>query len=148
LTPFQSAHTLLIVKIDFKSIYLSKTDDELIALAVNRHSLEPEAQSALWDELRRRNLTYPHLRARPAEIPLPGQNPAFNTPAKLAALMMCLGLVGLGLTYRIAVAQVHQLGIFVAACVLGWGPIFFFIAWATRRALRNRGPRVFKNQRP
>jgi hypothetical protein len=144
LTAVQSAHTLLIVKIDFESIYLSKTDDELLALAVNRHSLEPEAQSALWDELRRRKLTDPHLRARPDEIPLRGQNPAFNTPARIAALVMCLGLVGLGLTYILAVAQVHQLGIFVAACVLVWGPIFLFIAWATRRTLRNRGPRVLK----
>ena len=128
LTAGQLVLRLLIVKVDFKSIFLSKTSDELLALAVSRHSLEPEAQSALWDELRRRKLTDPHLRLRasPDETPPVGQNPAFNTPAKIAALAMCVGLVGLGLTYIIAVAQGHQLGIFVVACALVWGPIFLF----------------------
>ena len=137
------------MKVDFKSTYLSKTNDELLTLASIRHSLEPEAQSALWDELRRRELTDPRLRlCTMDEIPFRAQNPAFNTPAKIAALVMSVGLVGLALTYLIAAAQVHQLGIFVVACVLIWGPIFLFVAWATRRALRNRAPRVFKNQRP
>ena len=66
----------------------------------------------------------------------------------MAALVMSLGFVGLVLTYLIAAAEVHQLGLFVVACLLVWGPIFLFIAWATRRALRDRGPRPFKNQRP
>jgi hypothetical protein len=139
---------LLIVKVDFKSIYLSKKSDELLALAVGRHSLEPEAQSALWDELRRRKLTDPRLRAKPDETPPAGQNPAFNAPAKIAAVVMCAGLVGLVLTYIIAAAQGHQLGIFITACALIWGPIFLFIAWATRRALRNRGPSNFRDQKP
>ena len=149
MTPTQSAHTLLIVKVDFKSVYLSKTNDEILALAVSRHSLEPEAQSALWDELRRRKLTDPRLRLRARSDGAPvGQNPAFNTPAKIAALAMCAGLVGLALTYIIAVAQGHQLGIFIVACALIWGPIFLFIAWATRRALRDRGPSDFRDQKP
>ena len=138
------------MKVDFKSIYLSKTSDELLVLAASRHSLEPEAQSALWDELRRRKLTDPRLRLRltPDETPPVGQNPAFNTPAKIAALVMCGGLVGLALTYIIAVAQGHRLGIFVVGCALVWGPIFLFIAWATRRALRNRGRSDFRDQKP
>ena len=138
------------MKVDFTSIYLSKTNDELLALAVDLRSLEPDAQSALWDELRRRKLTDPRLRPRsgPDEIPFIAQNPAFNTPAKIAAIVTCLGLLGLGLTFIIAAAQVHQLGIVAVAYVLIWGPIFLVIGWATRRALHNRAPRTLKNHRP
>jgi len=139
---------LLIVKVDFKSIYLSKTSDELLALAVSHHSLEPAAQSALWDELRRRKLTDPRLRAKPDETTLVGQNPAFNAAAKIAAVVMCAGLVGLVFTYIIAAGQGHQLGLFIAAYALVWGPVFLLIAWATRRALRNRGPSDFRDQKP
>ena len=59
------------MKLDLTSIYSSKTDDELLALAVERHSLEPEAQAALWAELKRRRLTDPSLRPRsmPDEVP-------------------------------------------------------------------------------
>jgi hypothetical protein len=46
---------------ELQRVYSDKTDDELLALAVERKSLEPEAQSLLWDELQRRKLTDPHL---------------------------------------------------------------------------------------
>jgi len=71
LTLGQSPHRLLIVKLDLTSLYSSKTDDELLALAVERHSLEPEAESALWAELKRRKLTDPSLRhhSMPDELP-------------------------------------------------------------------------------
>ena len=59
-----------------------------------------------------------------------------------------VAIVGLALTYIIAVAQGHRLGIFVVGCALVWGPIFLFIAWATRRALRNRGRSDFRDQKP
>jgi hypothetical protein len=52
------------------------------------------------------------------------------------------------LTVVITFAEVQQPGVLVLAYVLVWGPIFVTIAWATRRALRNRGPRSLKNQRP
>ena len=59
------------MKLDLTSLYSSKTDDELLALAVERHSLEPEAQSALWAELKRRKVTDPSLRhhSMPDELP-------------------------------------------------------------------------------
>ena len=135
-----------IVKLNFKSNYSFKTNDELLALATNRQSLEYEAQSALRDELMRRSLADSHLRhgGSLGETPLRGQNLAFNTLAKIAALAMSIGLLALAFTYVVAVAQGHQLGIFLAACVLVWGPIFLVIAWATRRALRSRqAPRQF-----
>jgi hypothetical protein len=125
----------------------TQTNDERLTLTSIRHSLEPEAL-ALWDELRRRKLTDPRRRlCRMDEVPFRAQNAACNTPANIAARVMRVGLVGLALTYLIAAAKVHQLGIFVVACVLIWGPIFLFIAWATRRALRQRAPSVLKNQR-
>ena len=143
LTLDQSLHRLLIVKLDLTSIYSSKTDDELLALAVERHSLEPEAQSALWAELKRRKLTDPSLRhhAMPEELPFPKQNPAFNTPAKIGALAIFLWTVGMGLTYAIAASHAHMLGTLVVGYVLICGPIFAGIAWGTHRALRNRSPR-------
>jgi hypothetical protein len=128
-----------VVKLDLTSIYSSKTDDELLVLAVERHSLEPEAQSALWAELKRRRLTDPALRhgSMPDEVPFLKQNPAFNTPAKIAAVLLLLWIVGLGLTYVIASSQDHMLGTLVVGYVLIFGPIFGAIAWATRRALRS-----------
>ena len=45
---------------------------------------------------------------------------AASPPAKIAALVMCGGLVGVALTYIIAVAQGHRLGIFVVGCALCW----------------------------
>ena len=108
------------MKVDLTAIYSSKTDDELLALAVERHSLEPAAQSALWAELKRRKLTDPSLRHRSMtdELPFPKQNPAFNTPAKIAALWMFLSLVGLGLTFAIAAGKAHVLGTLVVGYVL------------------------------
>jgi hypothetical protein len=140
---------LLIVKLDLTSIYSSKTDDELLALAVERHSLEPEAQAALWAELKRRKLTDPSLRHRsmPDEVPFPKQNPAFNTPAKIAAVSIFLWMVGLGLTFAIAASQAHMLGTLVVAYILICGPIFAAIAWATHRALHNRSPRSSTNRK-
>ena len=126
-------------------VYSLKTDDELVALAGERNSLEPEARSVLWTELRRRKLTDPsvlHRRATDEVAPLT-QNPAFNFPAKAAAGLMGLGVAGVLLTLIIAAAQVHLLFKFILAFVLVWGPIFAVLAWATRRALRNP---ALKNQ--
>jgi len=126
-------------------VYSSKTDDELLALAVERTSLEREAQSVLAGELRRRKLTdprFPHHRATDGVVPL-AQNPAFNFPARAAAGLMFLGCAGVLLTLIIAAAQVHLLFKFVLAFALVWGPIFAILAWATRRALRNP---ALKNQ--
>ena len=126
-------------------VYSSKTDDELLALVVERTSLEPEAQSILSSGLRRRKLTDPRvLHHRATEQVAPSaQNPAFNFPARVAGSVMLLGCAGFLLTFIIAVAQVHQLFKFILALVLVWGPIFTVIAWATRRSLRNP---ALKNQ--
>jgi hypothetical protein len=127
--------------------YSSKTDDELLALAVERTSLEPEAQSILSAELRRRKLTDPRfLHHRATDEAALAQNPAFNFPAKAAAGLMFLGCVGVLLTLIIAAAQVHLLFKFILVFVLVWGPIFAVLAWATRRALRNPPSRI-KNAR-
>ena len=120
-------------------VYSLKTDDELVALAGERNSLEPEARSVLWTELRRRKLTGPsvlHRRATDEVAPL-AQNPAFNFPAKAAAGSMVLACAGFLLTLIIAAAHVHLLFKVILAFVLVWGPIFAILAWATRRALRN-----------
>src|ERR1700681_891937 len=42
---------------DFSTEYSQRSDDELLHLASERHSLTPEAAAALDAELRRRNLT-------------------------------------------------------------------------------------------
>ena len=126
-------------------VYSSKTDDELLALAVERTSLEPEAQSVLSAELRRRKLTDPrflHHRATDEVAPL-AKNPAFNFPAKAAAGLIFLACAGFLLTLIIAAAQVHLLLKFILAFVLVWSPIFAVLAWVTRRALRNP---ALKNQ--
>jgi hypothetical protein len=81
------------------------------------------------------------------KLPFHKQNPAFNTPAKIAALWMFLSLVGLGLSFAIAAAKAHMLGTLVLGYVLIWGPIFAAIAWATHRALRNRTPRSPTNRK-
>lgn len=120
-------------------VYSSKTDDELLALAVERNSLEPQARSVLWAELRRRKLTDPRFLHRRAidEVPPLTQNPAFNFPARTAAGLMVLACAGFLFTIVIAAAQVHLLFKVILAFVLVWGPIFVVLAWATRRALRN-----------
>ena len=43
--------------IDFSTEYSERSDDELLQLATQRHSLTTEAAAALDAELRRRNLT-------------------------------------------------------------------------------------------
>jgi hypothetical protein len=65
-------------------VYSCKTDDELLALAVERKSLEQEAQSVLWDELRRRKLPLSFLPHMKASDRMSGENPAWNLPAKCA----------------------------------------------------------------
>src|SRR5262249_23909296 len=101
-----------------------------------RRSLEPEAQSALWAELHRRKLTDPGLRPRttPDGPPFTKQNPAFNTPAKIGAAWLLLGIIGFGFIF----VEAHLLCSAVLMSYLVWGPIFAMIAWATHRALRNR----------
>jgi len=91
-------------------VYSSKTDDKLLALAIELTSLEPEAQSALSAELGRRKLTGQRIRRHRAtdEVAPLAQNPAFNFPAKAAAGLMFLGCVGLLLTFVIAVAHVSR----------------------------------------
>lgn len=137
------------MKPDFKELYSSKTDDEILAQAVDLHSLEPEAQIVLRTELRRRNLTDQHLwpRTEPDEVPFLAQNPAFNSPAKVAGVLILLGMVGLGLSFVIAAAQAQMLITMVLLYVLVWGPIFLAIAWATRRALRNRRSHSVRDQK-
>ena len=137
------------MKPDLKERYSSKTDDELLALAVDLHSLEPEAQTVLLAELRQRELSDRHLwpHTEPDEVPFLAQNPAFNSPAKVAGAVILLGMVGLGLSFVIAAAQAQMLTTMVLLYVLVWGPIFGAIAWATRRALRNRPPDSVKNQK-
>ena len=89
-------------------VYLSKTDDELLALAVERKSLEPEAQSVLGEELRRRKLTHRHLLHPSASGGMSGQNLAWNLPAKVAAVVLLVGCGAFGLTVVIAVAREHR----------------------------------------
>jgi hypothetical protein len=59
---------------------------------------------------------------------------------------MALGLVGLLLSAAIAFAHEHVLFNIAVAFALVWGPIFLTIAWATRRALRNRPVGSAENQ--
>jgi len=128
---------------DLASVYASKTDDELLTLAVERRSLESEAQSALWAELHRRKLTSSGLRPRatPDDPPFTKQNPAFNTPAKIGAAWFLLALIGFGLVFATVAYKAHLLGTAVLTYVLVWGPIFAMIAWATHRTIRNGKPR-------
>lgn len=125
---------------DLASVYSSKTDDELLALAADHASLEPEARPVLWAELGRRKLTDPHLwrGAVLDEVPFLAQNPAFNIPAKIATALLLVFVVSFGLFLMIAVEESHQVFTFALVFILVWGPIFAAIAWATRRALRNR----------
>ena len=120
-------------------VYSSKTDDELLALAVERTSLEPEAQSILWAELRRRKLTDPRFLHRRAsdEVPPSAQNPAFNFPAKTAAVVMFLWCAGFLLIFIRLAAHDHVLTSAILVFVLVWGPIFAVLAWLARRALRD-----------
>jgi hypothetical protein len=120
-------------------VYSSKTDDELLALAVERTSLEPEARSILWAELRRRKLTDPRFLHRRAtdEVSPSAQNPAFNFPAKVAAGVASLGCTGVLLAFIIAAAHGRVLLSAILAVVLVWGPIFAVLAWLARRALRD-----------
>ena len=132
------------MNLDFASVFACKTDDELLVLAVNRRSLEPDAQSALWDELRRRNLTDPRLRPhpKPDEIPFPANNPAFNTPAKIGFALIVLFFYGTAATFFIGLIRkdVHwkqELLTLLLGFLFIFGPIFAAVAWGTRRALRN-----------
>lgn len=129
----------LVVGPDLGNVYSSKTDDELLSLAADRASLEPEAQTALWAELKRRKMTDPHLwqNAAPDEVPFRAQNPAFNTPAKIAygVLFVCFAAIGIRVLIEMDSREFLK---FVLAFILLWGPIFAVIAWATRRALRGR----------
>jgi hypothetical protein len=52
----------------------------------------------------------------------PHENPAFNTPAKVAAIVMFLGIVGFGLTLIVAASQVHKLLTLVLAYPLFGDP--------------------------
>jgi hypothetical protein len=124
----------------FANVYSSKTDDELLVLAGERKSLTPEAQSALWAELGRRRLTDPHLLHRNTrdEVSPSGENPAFNFPAKVAAVTMGLAVVAMLLTLARVAAHDHVLPKAILVVALVWGPIFAALAWGTRRALRNR----------
>jgi hypothetical protein len=126
-------------------VYVSKTDDELLALALERKSLEPAAQSVLWAELRRRKLTHPRLLHPSASTEIGGQNLAFNLSAKVGAVVMLVAYGALGLTLAIAVAREHQFFKLVLVFMLFWGPIFAVIAWATHRALRNRHDKSGRN---
>lgn len=119
-------------------VYSCKTDDELHTLAVERKSLEPQAQSVLWDELRRRELTLPLLPHTQPSDRMSGENPAWNLPAKSAAVVMLVGWGALGLRLVIAVAREHQLLNLLLLSVVSWGPLLAAIPWGTKRALRNR----------
>jgi len=135
------------VHVDFNAAYFRKTDDELLALAADSRSLEPKAQSVLLDELRRRKIVHAQLlhKSEPPEVLVVGNNPAFNVPARIAALITALGLLGFLLSMIVAAVQVHQFWIFVLVFALIWGSIFALIAWGTHLVLRNRGARALKN---
>lgn len=128
-------------------VYSCKTNDELLALAVERKSLEPQAQSVLWDELRRRKLTLPLLPHATPSDRMSGENPAWNLPAKSAAVVMLLGWGALGLRLVIAVAREHQLLNLLLLFVVFWGPLLAAIAWGAKRALRNRTHSSARNDR-
>lgn len=127
------------VRLNFLENYASKTDGELLALAGESMSLDPDARLVLWQELDRRRLS--PARFRPSEASgqeeIPGANPAFNIPAVIAASALALGLIGLLLRAVFAFAQEGHLFEVVVGGLLLWGPIFGAIAWATKRALRN-----------
>ena len=128
------------VRPNFAENYASKTDGELLALAGESTTLDPDARSALWAELDRRKLSPP--RFRPLEISnaeeIPGANPAFNIPAMIAASALALGLIVLLLRAVFEFAHEGHPFEVVAVWLLLWGPIFGAIAWATRRALKDK----------
>jgi hypothetical protein len=132
---------------DLELVYSAKTDDELFALAADRRSLEPDAQSVLWTELRRRKLSDSHPLHPRATDEIPKTNLAFNLPAKVGAAVMLLGLGAFGLTLGIAAAREHRFFNLVLVLVLFWGPIFATIVWATQHALRNRPHSSRRNHR-
>jgi hypothetical protein len=132
---------------DLERVYSAKTNDELIALAAQRRSLEPDAQTVLWTELRRRKLTDSHLLRPSAAYKTPSQNLSFNLPAKAGAVVILLVLGAFGLTLGIAAAREHQFFNLALIFVLFWGPILAAIAWGTQRALRNRPHSSSRNQR-
>jgi hypothetical protein len=124
----------------FAGVYSSKTDDELLGLAAEYKSLTPEAQSALWAELRRRKLTDPHFLhcGTPEGVPPSGENAAFNFPAKVGAVTMFVAVIALLLTLARVAAYDHVLPKAILVVALVWAPIFAALVWATRRALRSR----------
>jgi len=128
----------------FSELYSAKTNEELLALAAEQELLEPIAKIQLRDELARRNLHAPSGKHSPSESDLnaidPKQNPAFNTPAKIASViyLFCLaGLVVAGLSglWR----EDKRLIVYVAgSTIIVFGPVFGAIIWATRRHLQKR----------
>ena len=127
---------------DLSSSYSAKTDDELLELFLERRSLESEAESLLWDEIKRRKLKVPHHRANPErdDVPFLQQNPAFNAPAKIGASFFIL-------TFLFLFAELvflpkydsewreHFAYIFGGFLII-FGPIFVGIALVTRRMLK------------
>jgi len=127
---------------DLSFSYSAKTDDELLELFLERRSLEPEAESLLWDEIKRRRLKVPHHHAAPEpdEVPFLHQNPALNTPAKIGASIFILAFLVLFVELVFLPKydpewRKHFAYIF-GGFLLIFGPIFAGIALVTRRMLK------------
>jgi hypothetical protein len=130
------------VKNDLSSSYSAKTDDELLELFLDRRSLEPEAQSLLWDQIRLRRLKVPHYQTAPEldEVPFLQQNAAFNTPAKIGASIFILAffvlLVELVFLPKYDTEWRKHFAYIFGGFLLVFGPIFAGIALVTRRMLK------------
>jgi hypothetical protein len=126
-----------------KQLYSAKTDDDLLALAVDQDSLVPEAQSLLAEELARRGLSVPRSPTQvESETTLRlEENPAFNAPAKVGQVLFALFVFGfLAFLLEVIVRRnpdwKRDLTALAVVMLLLFGPIFAAIAWATRRNLQ------------
>jgi hypothetical protein len=122
-----------------KQLYSAKTDDDLLALAVDQDSLVPEAQA---EEFARRGLSVPRSPTQvESETALRlEENPAFNAPAKVGQVLLALFVFGfLAFLLEVIVWRnpdwKRDLTALAAVMLLLFGPIFAAIAWATRRNL-------------
>ena len=70
------------------------------------------------------------------------ENPAFNTPAKMAFFLYAIGLgalvIGFASMFIHKASWERDVLWLIAAPVLMFGPIFAAIVWSTRRYFRNK----------
>ncbi|HEX4488307.1 MAG TPA: hypothetical protein VH088_18665 [Terriglobales bacterium] len=124
-------------------VYRHKTDEELLALAADRDSLVPEAQTILTKELQRRNLVAPRQGRRvPSKDTIDlEENPAFHAPAKIGTILALIFVFGTPLGFVVLAVTLdpdwkRNLPISVLSLLLVLAPSFGIIRWATRRKIR------------